>query len=157
VDMIKHAVRGFPPDCSTWERVRGLARFVHPSVARRYSRSHCESAMFFARSVGMPEEIARALDTSGERYDGKGVRRIGGDDLPWTARVREVADALELFAWTGGPEVARSVLLERRGRMLDPALVDAALRELPELVRDLGESVWDEYLAAEPTPWRESP
>jgi hypothetical protein len=50
----------------------------------------------------------------------KGVRKIGGDELPWAARVADVADLRELFAWTGGPEVARSILLERRGRALDP-------------------------------------
>ncbi len=157
LDMMKRASRGYPPESALWDRARGLSQFLDPNLSRRYARSHCESAMFFARSVGMPEAIARALDTSGERFDGKGLRGIGGDDLPWSARVADVADALELFTWTGGPEVARTVLRERSGRTLDPALVDAALRDMPSLIQGLEGSMWDEYLAAEPTPWREAP
>jgi HD-GYP domain-containing protein (c-di-GMP phosphodiesterase class II)/DNA-binding CsgD family transcriptional regulator len=155
-DMFGRAARAYAPETGLWDRARGLSQLLNPELTRRYHRSHCESAMFFARSVGMPEEIVRALDTSGERFDGKGVRTIGGDALPWPARVADVADALELFAWTGGPDVARSVLRARRGRMLDPALVDAAVRALPELMQGLSASVWDEYLALEPAPWRAS-
>jgi HD-GYP domain-containing protein (c-di-GMP phosphodiesterase class II) len=156
VDMLKHFSRGFGPDSSLLDRARGLSRFLNPDLFRRYARSHCESAMFFARSMGMPDDIARALDTSGERFDGQGVRRIGGDELPWAARVADVADALELFAWTGGSDVACSVLLERRGRALDPAIVEAAIANLPSLVSGLRDSVWEEYLALEPSPWRDS-
>lgn len=156
LDTLKHAAQGFPADASLFDRARGLAQFCNPNVFVRYARSHCESAMFFARSVGMPEEIAVALDTSGERYDGKGVRKARADELPWPARVAEVADVLELFAWTGGTELARTVLQQRRARMLDPAIVDAALAELPALTVGLGDSVWDEYLALEPKPWRDS-
>jgi hypothetical protein len=82
LDALKHAARGFPAGTSLLDRARGLAQFLNPQVAVRYAKSHCESAMFFARSVGMPEEIAVALDTAGERYDGKDVRKIGGDALP---------------------------------------------------------------------------
>ena len=154
--VLKQAARGFPPGTSLLSRARGLVRFFHPSVMKRYAASHCESAMFFARSVGMPEEIAKALDTSAERFDGKGLRKLGGDDLPWAARVSDVADALELFAWTGGIDLARSVLLERSGRLLDPALVTLAVKELPNLILGFDASVWDEYLTLEPEPRRES-
>ncbi|HEY2900146.1 MAG TPA: HD domain-containing phosphohydrolase [Polyangia bacterium] len=156
LDILKRASQGFAPESRLVDRARGLSQFLNPDLARRHARSHCESAMFFARSVGMPEEIAAALDTAGERFDGKGVRKIGGDDLPWAARIADVADVLELFAWTGGLDVARSILLERRGRALDPVLVDAALAEMPSLVSALRDSVWEEYLAAEPKPWRDS-
>ena len=81
-----------------------------------------------------PTSVARGLDTTGERWDGGGLRRLHGDRLPLAARVSDVADPLELFAWTGGPELARTVLRQRRGRTLDPALVDAALAELPDLL-----------------------
>jgi HD-GYP domain-containing protein (c-di-GMP phosphodiesterase class II) len=157
VDTLKHAVQALPADSSLLDRARGLTRFFNPQLHVRYAKSHCEAGMFFARSVGMPEEIAAALDTAGERWDGKGRRKIGGDDLPWPARVGEVADVVELFAWTGGPDVARSILRDRRGRMLDPALVDVALSELSDLIKGLDDSVWEEYLALEPRPWRGSP
>jgi HD-GYP domain-containing protein (c-di-GMP phosphodiesterase class II) len=156
LDVIKHATRGYPAGTSFVARARGLAKFISPELHQRYAKSHCETAVFFARSLAMSEDIATALDTTGERFDGKGLRKLGGEELPWAARISEVADALELFAWTGGAALAGEVLRERRGRTLDPALVDAALGELPSLVRGFDASVWDEYLASEPTPHRDS-
>ena len=154
VDAIRRVARGFGPEASLLERGAGIARFLlDRDVPRRYARAHCESAVFFARSLGMREQVASALDTTGERFDGKGLRGRGGPEIPLAARVADVADVVELFAWTGGPDLARTVLRQRRGRTLDPALVDAALAELPGLFRNLREgSVWDEYLACEPAP-----
>jgi HD-GYP domain-containing protein (c-di-GMP phosphodiesterase class II) len=154
LDAVGRVARGFAPEASLLDRGAGLARFLlDRSIPRRYARAHCESAVFFARSLGMPEEVARALDTTGERYDGKGLRGMTAEQLPLAARVSDVADPLELFAWTGGSELASGVLRQRRGRTLDPALVDAALADLPDLLRNLGAaSVWEEYLAVEPEP-----
>jgi len=156
LQAIGKVVRGFAPEASLPARGAGVARMLFDrSIPRRYARAHCESAVFFARSLGMPEEVARALDTTGERWDWQGVRRLGGERLPLAARVSDVADPLELFAWTGGPDLAGTVLRQRRGRTLDPALVDAALADLPELLQELRPtSVWDQYLAAEPAPRR---
>jgi HD-GYP domain-containing protein (c-di-GMP phosphodiesterase class II) len=154
MEALGRVARGFAPEAPLLERGAGIARFLlDRSIPRRYAQAHCESAVFFSRSLGMPEEVARALDTTGERFDGKGLRGTAAEQLPLAARVSDVADPLELFAWTGGPELASRVLRQRRGRTLDPALVDAALADLPDLLRNLGAaSIWDEYLAAEPAP-----
>ena len=149
LDMLRHAAESYAPEIPVLARAKGFAKFMHPSVPRRYAQAHCETAVFFARSLGMSEEIAKALDTAGEHFDGRGPRGLAGDELPWAARVSEVAYALELFNWTGGLELARQVLQARRGRTLDPTLIDAALSDLPSLVQGFEGSVWDEYLASE--------
>ena len=61
------------------------------------------------KAFGMPDGVAQALGATSERFDGKGPRRWRGADLPTAARIVDVADALELFAWTGGPQLARTV------------------------------------------------
>lgn len=156
VRTLRSLVRDVAPEAAPLARARGLARFLlQPDAPRRHAQARCESAVFFARSLGMPDDVARALDVTDERFDGRGARRVPGDELPFAARVADVADVLELFAWTGGPDLAREVLAQRRGRALDPQLVDAALAELPALLRGLdGPSAWDDYLAAEPAPLR---
>ncbi len=158
LDVVGRVLRGFAPEAPPLERAAGIARFLlDREVPVRYAKAHCESALFFARSLGMSDDIARGLDVTGERYDGRGPRHVGGNELPLAARVSDVADVLELFAWTGGPRLARSVLLERRGKTLDPTLVDAAISESEALLQGLDAgSVWDEYLAAEPAPLRAS-
>jgi HD-GYP domain-containing protein (c-di-GMP phosphodiesterase class II)/DNA-binding CsgD family transcriptional regulator len=157
VDALSRIFRGFAPEAPPVERALGIGRFLlaSPDAPRRHAQATCESAVFFARSLDMPEAVVHALDATHERFDGKGPRRLPGDELPFAARLVDVADVLELFAWTGGIDLARSLLRERRGRALDPTLVDAALAEAPLLLAGLRESsVWDEYLEAEPTPLR---
>lgn len=156
LDVIRRVVRGLAPDAAPLARAAGMARFFTDREApRRHARSTCESAKFFARTLGMNEDVSRALDVTHERFDGKGPRGLRDDELPVAARLVDVADVLELFAWTGGPDLATTVLQQRRGRSLDPAFVDVAIATLPSLLQDLrAGSVWDEFLAAEPAPLR---
>jgi HD-GYP domain-containing protein (c-di-GMP phosphodiesterase class II) len=157
-DVVRRMVRDFAPEAGASERALGIARLaLDRDVPRRHAQTRCETAVYFAHALGMPDAVAQALDTTDERFDGKGARRVRGEDLPFAARVADVADVLELFAWTGGPDLAHTVLQQRRGRALDPVLVDLALAEMPMLLDGLrAASVWDEYLAAEPTPLRAS-
>jgi HD-GYP domain-containing protein (c-di-GMP phosphodiesterase class II) len=158
VELVRRVVGGFAPDAPALARAAGIARLaLDRGVALRHAQSRCESAEFFARSLAMQEDVVDALAVMDERFDGNGPRRIPGDDLPLALRVADVADVLELFAWTGGAELARTVLAQRRGRALDPAVVDVAVAELSALVDGLAAgTVWDAYLAAEPGTLRAS-
>jgi HD-GYP domain-containing protein (c-di-GMP phosphodiesterase class II) len=151
VEAFLRIVRGFAPEASVIDRARGIARFVlDREIPRRFANTHCEAGMFFARSLAMSEEITRGLGVTGERFDGKGHRGTYGDELPYGARVSDVADVLEMFWWADGSALATRELEHRRGRSLDPRIVDVATRELPELTEQLRDSVWDAYLEAEP-------
>jgi HD-GYP domain-containing protein (c-di-GMP phosphodiesterase class II) len=156
LDVMRRFARGVAPGEALTRRATSMGRFmVDLGAARRHAQSTCESAIFFARSLGLPEGAVRGLDVTHERFDGRGPRKVPGDLLPAAARVVDVADTLELFAWTGGPALARQILLDRRGRQLDPGFVDPAVAELPALCQGMrGGSVWDDYLAAEPAPRR---
>jgi HD-GYP domain-containing protein (c-di-GMP phosphodiesterase class II)/DNA-binding CsgD family transcriptional regulator len=153
-DSLRRIARGFAPEASTLERAAGIARFVTDrSAPRRFARTHCEAGSFFARTLGMTEDVARGLDVTGERFDGKGIRRVRGDEIPLAARIADVADVLELFWWSDGSELAHAILEQRKGKTLDPALVDAALACSGDLTDGLRDgSAWDAYLAAEPSP-----
>jgi HD-GYP domain-containing protein (c-di-GMP phosphodiesterase class II) len=159
LDVARRVLSGFAPEAPLLGRAASVARFLlDREMRQRYAKAHCESAQFFARSLGMPEAVSRELDVTGERYDGTGRLGLSGERLPLSARVADVADVLELFARSGGRELARSVLVARRGKTLDPGLVDLALAELEPLLANLhAGSVWEEYLAAEPGPARQEP
>lgn len=159
LELMKTLARRVAPEASAAGRATGIARFaLDRDAPRRYARAHCESAQFFARTLEMPAEVAVALDVTGERWDGKGLHGRGGDELPLAARVADVADVLELFWWAGGEAHAREVLGQRRGRTLDPALVDAAVGAMTDLVAGLDEgSAWDAYIAAEVAPCAPTP
>lgn len=159
LELIPRILRGFGPEARVGAKAAGIARFFLGAheMPRRHAQTRCESAIFFAQSLGMSADVARSLDVTDERFDGRGPRGVNSDDMPLAARVADVADVVELFAWTGGEDLARTVLGQRRGRSLDPTLVDAATAEMPALLDGLrSASVWDDYLACEPTPVRAS-
>jgi HD-GYP domain-containing protein (c-di-GMP phosphodiesterase class II)/DNA-binding CsgD family transcriptional regulator len=152
ISALRSAVKGVAPDAPALDKAAGLVRFVlDRDLPRDHAQATCESGVFFSRSLGLPEAIATGLDATYERFDGRGPRQK--TSMPASARLADVGDTVELFSWTGGAELARQVLKQRRGGALDPELVDAALGALPELIADLGGSKsWDEFLAAEPSP-----
>jgi HD-GYP domain-containing protein (c-di-GMP phosphodiesterase class II) len=158
LDVVGRVFRGLAPEAPPLKRITGIARFaLDRSAPRRHAQSTCETAIFFARSLGMPEGVATALDATHERFDGRGPRAVPGEKMPIAAKLVDVADVLELFAWTGGVDLARQVLLQRRGKALDPVLVDAAVENSRALLEGLRDgSVWEAYLAAEPAPLRAS-
>jgi hypothetical protein len=62
-----------------------------------------------------------------------------------------LADIAEMFHREHGVQAAVEAAVKRRGRLLDPALVDEFRRLAPDVLPTLGsESSWDEVIAAEP-------
>lgn len=152
--FIGRAVRGIAQHASLPERAMALGRLVgNPNAPARHATAQCEAGTSFARKLGM-NDVADVLFFRNERWDGKGPLRRGAEaDLPLPLRITDVADTAELFAWSSGLEAAIAELRARRGGHLDPTLVDLFLREPSELLGDLmGPSVWEAFLAAEPTP-----
>ena len=152
-DFFKRLATDVAPNAPALTKATSLSRFLMDSDApRKHASARCESATLFARTLGMSDDIVASLDVTGERFDGRGPRKLDAAALPLAARVADVADVVELFAWTGGRDLCRRIAQERSGRELDPELVVMALADLPELLAGLTESVWELYLAAESAP-----
>lgn len=152
--FVSRALTGIARHAPPRARIAALARLLgDPGAPRAHAHAQCEVAVGFARAIGRLD-VAAALDHREERWDGNGPRlRVGGASLPLSARIADVADTAELFAWSQGPEAAAAELLARRGGQLDPDLVDGCVDALPQLLAGLGEpSVWDLYLEMEPGP-----
>jgi HD-GYP domain-containing protein (c-di-GMP phosphodiesterase class II) len=136
-------------------RAAALARLMSPGAPARHAVAQCEAGTTFAKALGM-HDVASALAVREERWDGRGPRRVAADEaLPLAARVADVADVAELFAWHHGPEAALDELRRRRGGHLEPRLVDLFVRHAGELFEGLfAPSSWDTFLEAEPRPHR---
>ena len=137
-------------------RARALGRMLSdPSAPARHAVAQCEVGVTFARAIGI-EGVAESIALRDERWDGRGPRRAAaGEALPLAARVADVVDAAELYAWSFGVAAAGEELQRRRGGQLDPALVDAFLAAGPGIWEGLSApSVWELFLDAEPDPHR---
>jgi HD-GYP domain-containing protein (c-di-GMP phosphodiesterase class II) len=132
--------------------------FVHlasqPAAAAALYASHCELAVLLARRLGMSQGVLGALAESYERWDGRGAPAgLRGDALRRSARLLHVAWRMAAHHALEGKAAALAVVAARRGRELDPALADLALREGPALLAGFERpSLWSDFLAAEPAP-----
>ena len=145
------AVRGIASHASLPVRARALARLLaDPSTPARHAVAQCEVGAAFARAIGI-DGVAEVLALRDERWDGRGPRGFTGG-LPLPARIADVADVAELFAWHHGIGEAKAELGRRSAGQLDPDVVRAVDDPLWEGVFD--PSVWELYLDAEPGPPR---
>jgi putative nucleotidyltransferase with HDIG domain len=153
--FVRRAVGNIARHAPLGARAAALGRLLGTGAPRRHAHAQCEAGVAFARTVGMPDvEVVLALRD--ERWDGGGPRRAAAEEaLPLASRIADLADTAELFAWNHGPEQAVDELQRRRGGQLDPALIDAFVRDPDPLWSGLfGPSVWDLFLEAEPAPHR---
>ncbi len=153
--FVRRAIGNIASHAPLGQRAVALGRLLATGAPRRHADAQCEAGATFARAVDLPE-VAAVLALRDERWDGRGPRRAAaGEALPLAARIADVADTAELFAWNHGPHEALAELRRRRGGQLDPRLVDLFGRHAGDLWSDLfGPSVWDLFLDAEPAPNR---
>jgi HD-GYP domain-containing protein (c-di-GMP phosphodiesterase class II) len=150
-------LRALPPPESagpvrTLRAARRLPRMAR--AARPQFTAMCEVAQMLADGVGLPPLVQGLLAHLFERWDGKGpLGRAKGDDIPLPMRIVHVAVDAALQRLLGGEEHAARVVRDRAGHAFDPD-VAACLTDNAEeiLALDTEVSVWDEVLAAEPTP-----
>ena len=113
--------------------------------------SHWLSADALARRLGLGEDVRQSLKESYERWDGKGVAGLKGEEIGLASRLVYLADVVAVFHRTGGIDAAIAVARERSGTHFDPKLVDLFCEQAPTLVAGLDQaSNWDTIIAAEP-------
>jgi HD-GYP domain-containing protein (c-di-GMP phosphodiesterase class II) len=156
-EIMAGLLRALPPPESagpvrTLQAARRLPRMARS--ARPQFTAMCEVAQLLADGVGLPPSVQGLLAHLFERWDGKGpLGRAKGDDIPLPMRIVHVAVDTALQRLLGGAEQAARVVRDRAGHAFDPD-VAACLSDNAEeiLALDTEVSVWDEVLAAEPTP-----
>jgi len=112
---------------------------------------HCEVAQRLGRRLGFDERFVTGLGQLYARWDGKGVPATAGEAILPAVRVVVLAQEMELHHRQGGWEAACSMMRERAGRQLDPALCALAQAAGESLFAGLPED-WEALLALEPAP-----
>jgi HD-GYP domain-containing protein (c-di-GMP phosphodiesterase class II) len=139
-------------------RSRGLAAAMRlaadPSGPRKLAAAHCELAAQLAMRLGMESAVVVALGETYERFDGTGqpLHRRGAQ-LSSVGRVLSVAFRAEVHRAIEGPAAALKVIAARSGSELDPDVARALLGLGASAFDGLDlPSVWELFLASEPTP-----
>jgi HD-GYP domain-containing protein (c-di-GMP phosphodiesterase class II) len=150
--VLRDVGRGAPP----LRRAQGIAKLLtDPRAPRAHAHAQCDAAVHGGRRLGMPEGVLVALSQADERYDGRGLPRgLAGDALSLAQRYVEVARIAVVYHALGGVGRAAAELRRRAGGHLDPAIVARFEGDAAALCAGLAaQSVWDDFLAAEPGLW----
>jgi HD-GYP domain-containing protein (c-di-GMP phosphodiesterase class II) len=153
-EMMAWLLRNYASDERFARRLRRVGHLL--TAGRSFFASagagHCEVARRLTDRLGAGPGVDAALGAAFERWDGTGgPNRLRGEQLPPAIRILHVAWDVSTFGGVGGQVAWTGMLRRRAGRTLDPAVVDAAVRDA-DAVDDLlhVDSPWDAALAAEP-------
>jgi HD-GYP domain-containing protein (c-di-GMP phosphodiesterase class II) len=135
--------------------VRALEGVLRLPAAARGHRLHavamCEVAEMLASRLGAPPAVTAMFADFTARWDGKGLTRAQGEELPVALRIAHVARDACFQSLLRGSEGAVAVIRERSSGAFDPDVVTALTGEMLSPVSAPG--AHDELLVSEPKPW----
>jgi HD-GYP domain-containing protein (c-di-GMP phosphodiesterase class II) len=118
--------------------------------------SVCEAGSVLAERLELGPRVANTISQQFERWDGTGgPQGLARDEITLPARISEVATQALLFHQVGGADSALSMVRDRAGSWLDPAVADTFLQYGDDLLR-ANDAVdpWQAVLDTEPAPVR---
>lgn len=121
--MLRHIGAGSPPV----DRARLAAKLFATGgkAVQRGLMSHCLTTAQLAERFDLGEDVCRPLKQVFARWDGKGVPDdVSGEQIDFPMRLFHLADTVEVHHRAGGIGAAVEVVTRKRGKHLDPALVD---------------------------------
>lgn len=148
--MLRHVGMGSPGI----QRLRLAANLVGTGGKgiKRGLMSHCLTTAQMAERLGLGAEVCGPLQQMFTRWDGQGVPSdVSGSAIAFSMRLFHLADTVEVHHRSGGVDAAIAVAQERRGKQLDPDVVDAFCALALEVLGDRStEPDWNLILANEP-------
>jgi putative nucleotidyltransferase with HDIG domain len=128
-ESLQYAITHVATEAPFLERVRTLVRVAAKQQveSRSLVQIRCERGASVARKIGFSEQVAQAIHSLDEHWNGGGYpdgRR--GEEIPLYSRIMNLSQTLEVFWVNRGREEAIAVALNRSGRWFDPELVRAA-------------------------------
>jgi len=117
-------------------------------------RTSCEIAEMTARHMGLDAGVQDALRNISEWYNGKGgFLGRKRDEIPLASRIVLASFTVSVFDRIGGPQAAVEAARTRAGKILDPSVSDAFIRNGTEILDELASiDLLHELSDAEPDP-----
>ncbi|GAA5785286.1 HD-GYP domain-containing protein [Chitiniphilus shinanonensis] len=120
-------------------------------IAQELIQTRCERGADIARRLRFPEAVAEGIHALDEHHDGGGrPRGLAGEAIPLNARIALLAQVIDVFQFSGGPDAALDEIHQRAGSWFDPALVGAfeMVAAAPTFWAALADPELDEVVAA---------
>jgi len=121
----RNAARGQP----LFERLRHFTRIASGGheMARELTRIRCDRGAEIATRLGFGDDVARAVRSLDEHWDGNGYAEgLAGETIPLASRIANLAQTIEVFFTAKGAQAALDIVHSRRGSWFDPSLVSTS-------------------------------
>jgi HD-GYP domain-containing protein (c-di-GMP phosphodiesterase class II) len=138
------------------ERFRALVHIFQNGgqIAQELMETRCDRGAEIARKMRFSENVAQAIHSLDEHWDGGGrPHGLSGDDIPIYSRIALLAQIVDVFQTANGIEAAKREIENRTGTWFDPRLSSAFARiaENPEFWQTLrADDLQQEIFALEP-------
>ena len=153
--LVGHLGAGRPP----LERLRLGLVFLTGEGRRTVDamfENHSRATNTLALALGLDDRVRNSLEDVFERWDGKGLHGLRGDEIALAARLVTLADVVEAYHRVGGVDHALKAATTRSATQFDPTLVESLAGDAERILGDLGEATsWDRVIASEPQLERE--
>ena len=128
IDSLRYAIGHAATGKPFLERVRTLIHMAsNPITSCELVNIRCERGASIARQIGFSLDVAMAIASLDEHWDGNGYPMgLKGEDIPLLSRIMNLAQTLAVFWSMGGPSAADEVMTRRLGCWFDPELVRLA-------------------------------
>jgi putative nucleotidyltransferase with HDIG domain len=166
--LMNFVVRHTGADAGLVARVRAIANAVQNGgeIHRELTEARCSRGAQIARQLRFGDDVADAIQALDEHWDGSGQPQgLAGKEIPLYSRIALLAQVVDVFHASVGPQATREEVARRSGRWFEPRLADAfgviardpafwrqlAADDLEQLVLDLeparqAQPVDDDYL-----------
>ena len=144
------------------ERLRAIAHAVQNGgdIERELVETRCSRGAQIARQLRFSEDVADGIQSLDEHWDGSGQPQgLQGEEIPLYSRIALLAQVVDVFHASVGPQGTREEVARRSGRWFDPRIADAfaVLARDPAFWRqlasdDLEQRVLEMEPAQEPQP-----
>lgn len=103
------------------------------TAAQELITTRCQRGASIARRLRFGERVAAGIHSLDEQWNGKGrPEHLVGDAIPIYSRIALLAQVVDVFHTSGGPQAALDEVRGRRGTWFDPELVDTMLALGPD-------------------------
>lgn len=116
------------PHAGWQRRIGAILNIVRngDAVAQELIQTRCSRGAAIARQLRFPESVAEAVHGLDEHFDGSGrPAGLQGDAIPLSSRIALLAQVMDVFHFSSGPDAALAEARARAGTWFDPALVCA--------------------------------
>jgi HD-GYP domain-containing protein (c-di-GMP phosphodiesterase class II) len=113
------------------ERAKAIGHILKngEAIARSLIQTRCVRGADIARKLRFSEDVAAAIYSLDEHWDGSGKPAgLAGDAIPLGSRIALLAQVVDTFHMCGGAPAALAEVASRSGSWLDPALCQAFVR-----------------------------